>query len=182
LGALLDAHWPGPKAMFVTLVSDIAVAFLTDHPTPESAAHVGEADLGRLLSPARLPRRQTTRAAARPAARRAERTGGPAPRPPWRRRGTRRCRSCGRCWARSASWTPRSRRGCRRIRAAALLAALPGVGIINLTQLLAEVGPILDPGDQCGAGRRRVRRSTGDPVLGQGERRVLSQRGEHPGA
>jgi Transposase len=34
LGALLDAHWPGPKAMFCKLASDIALAFLTDYPTP----------------------------------------------------------------------------------------------------------------------------------------------------
>jgi Transposase len=34
LGALLDANWPGPKAMFCKLASDIALAFLTDYPTP----------------------------------------------------------------------------------------------------------------------------------------------------
>jgi hypothetical protein len=33
LGALLDAYWPGPKAMFCKLASDIALAFLTDYPT-----------------------------------------------------------------------------------------------------------------------------------------------------
>jgi Transposase len=34
LGALLEAHWPGPKAVFFRLASPIALAFLTDYPTP----------------------------------------------------------------------------------------------------------------------------------------------------
>jgi hypothetical protein len=45
LGALLDAHWPGPKVMFCKLASDIALAFLTDYPTPQSAARLGHARL-----------------------------------------------------------------------------------------------------------------------------------------
>jgi transposase len=38
LGALLDAHWPGGKAVFYELDSDIALAFLQRYPTPASAA------------------------------------------------------------------------------------------------------------------------------------------------
>jgi Transposase IS116/IS110/IS902 family len=34
LGALLEAHWPGPKAVFYRLASPIALAFLADYPTP----------------------------------------------------------------------------------------------------------------------------------------------------
>ena len=45
LGALLDASWPGPKAMFCKLASDIALAFLTDYPTPQAAARLGQARL-----------------------------------------------------------------------------------------------------------------------------------------
>jgi hypothetical protein len=45
LGALLDAHWPGPKTMFCKLASDIALAFLTDYPTPQAAARLGQARL-----------------------------------------------------------------------------------------------------------------------------------------
>ena len=45
LGALLDAYWPGPKAMFCKLASDIALAFLTDYPTPQAAARLGQARL-----------------------------------------------------------------------------------------------------------------------------------------
>ncbi|SOD68161.1 Transposase IS116/IS110/IS902 family protein, partial [Streptomyces zhaozhouensis] len=38
LAALLDAHWPGGKAVFGKLDSDIAMAFLEKCPTPASAA------------------------------------------------------------------------------------------------------------------------------------------------
>jgi transposase len=43
LGALLEAHWPGPTAVFFRLASPIALAFLTDYPTPQAAARLGEA-------------------------------------------------------------------------------------------------------------------------------------------
>jgi transposase len=42
LAALLDAHWPGAKAIFADLESKIALEFLTSYPTPASAAHLGE--------------------------------------------------------------------------------------------------------------------------------------------
>ncbi|MFL4902987.1 IS110 family transposase [Streptomyces sp. MMS24-I2-30] len=38
LAALLDEHWPGGKAVFYELDSDIAMAFLERYPTPASAA------------------------------------------------------------------------------------------------------------------------------------------------
>jgi transposase len=38
LAALLDEHWPGGKAVFANLDSDIAVAFLQRYPTPAAAA------------------------------------------------------------------------------------------------------------------------------------------------
>ena len=43
LTAILDTYWPGPKQLFMSLASQIALAFLTDYPTPQSAAHLGEA-------------------------------------------------------------------------------------------------------------------------------------------
>jgi Transposase len=43
LGALLEAYWPGPNAVFFRLASPIALAFLTDYPTPHAAARLGEA-------------------------------------------------------------------------------------------------------------------------------------------
>jgi transposase len=42
LAALLDAHWPGAKAIFADLESRIALEFLTRYPTPTAAAHLGE--------------------------------------------------------------------------------------------------------------------------------------------
>jgi transposase len=42
LAALLDAHWPGAKAVFADVGSPIALEFLTRYPTPASAAGVGE--------------------------------------------------------------------------------------------------------------------------------------------
>lgn len=40
LAALLDMHWPGGKAVFADLDSDIAVAFLERYPTPAAAARL----------------------------------------------------------------------------------------------------------------------------------------------
>ena len=42
LAALLDAYWPGAKAIFANLESRIALEFLTRYPTPAAAAHLGE--------------------------------------------------------------------------------------------------------------------------------------------
>jgi transposase len=42
LGALLDAHWPGGKAIFASLESRIALEFLTRYPTADSAAQLTE--------------------------------------------------------------------------------------------------------------------------------------------
>jgi len=39
---LLDAHWPGAKAIFADVESAIALAFLTRYPTYPSAQHLGE--------------------------------------------------------------------------------------------------------------------------------------------
>jgi transposase len=41
LGALLDAHWPGAKAIFADVESPIALEFLTRYPTARHAQHLG---------------------------------------------------------------------------------------------------------------------------------------------
>ncbi len=41
LAALLDAHWPGAKAIFADVESPISLAFLTRYPTAAAAAHLG---------------------------------------------------------------------------------------------------------------------------------------------
>jgi transposase len=42
LWALLAEHWPGAALVFQKLTSQIALAFLADYPTPQSAALLGE--------------------------------------------------------------------------------------------------------------------------------------------
>jgi len=42
LTALLDAHWPGAKAVFADVESPITLEFLTRYPTPAAAARLGE--------------------------------------------------------------------------------------------------------------------------------------------
>jgi transposase len=41
LSALLDAHWPGAKAIFADVESPIALEFLTRYPTARHATHLG---------------------------------------------------------------------------------------------------------------------------------------------
>lgn len=43
LAATLEAFWPGAKAVFADVESEICLAFLERYPTPESAARLGEA-------------------------------------------------------------------------------------------------------------------------------------------
>jgi len=42
LSALLDAHWPGARAIFADVESPVSLEFLTRYPTPASARHLGE--------------------------------------------------------------------------------------------------------------------------------------------
>jgi transposase len=49
LAATLDAFWPGPKALFKDLVSDISLAFLQRYPTPASAVRLGERRMASFL-------------------------------------------------------------------------------------------------------------------------------------
>src|SRR5260370_83132 len=66
LSALLEAHWPGAKAIFADVESPISLEFLTRYPTPESASHLGEKRMAAFLvkhgycgrrTPAQLPTR-----------------------------------------------------------------------------------------------------------------------------
>jgi transposase len=45
LRALLERHWPGATCVFARLDSDIALAFLTEYPTPTSATRLGPAPM-----------------------------------------------------------------------------------------------------------------------------------------
>ncbi len=66
LWAILAEHWPGAAMVFQKLTSQIALAFLTDYPTPQAAALVGEGRMAQFCrrhsyrggkSPAELVRR-----------------------------------------------------------------------------------------------------------------------------
>jgi transposase len=157
LGALLEAYWPGPKAVFYRLASPIALAFLAEYPTPQAAARLGQARM------ASFCRRHSYRGGKPPAALLARLRSAPtAPVgiPPATlatlvRAQVRLLRSLlGTITDLEAAI--RQRVACHP--RAKLLASLPGVGTINLAQLLAEVGPILDRVDsaeqaaaECGA-------------------------------
>src|SRR5215469_426426 len=49
LSALLDAHWPGARAVFYDVESPISLEFLTRYPTPASARHLGEKRMAAFL-------------------------------------------------------------------------------------------------------------------------------------
>ncbi len=49
LPALLDARWPGAKAIFADVESPISLEFLTRYPTPAAAAHLGEKRMAAFL-------------------------------------------------------------------------------------------------------------------------------------
>jgi transposase len=49
LAALLDAHWPGAKAVFADVESPISLDFLTRYPTPAAARHLGEKRMAAFL-------------------------------------------------------------------------------------------------------------------------------------
>ncbi len=49
LPALLEAHWPGAKAIFADAGSPVSLEFLTRYPTPAAAAHLGEKRMAAFL-------------------------------------------------------------------------------------------------------------------------------------
>lgn len=143
LRALLERHWPGAVAIFARLDSDIALAFLGDYPTPASAAHLGEARMKMFC-------RRHSYSGRRPAAELVERL-----------------RSAPEATGvlRDQALTELVRAQVRHLRClldtiadldraagaallehskASLLAPMPRIGEINLAQIIAEVGPILD--------------------------------------
>jgi transposase len=157
LTATLEAHWPGPRELFRSLASPIALAFLTDYPTPDAARHLGHTRM------AAFCRRHTYRggkSAAELLARLRSAPAAPIGLPPATlsaiigaqvrllRALQKMIADIEQVIADRVATHPRT----------PLLARLPGVGTINLAQLLAEVGPILDRVDsaeqaatECGA-------------------------------
>jgi transposase len=157
LAATLDAHWPGPRDLFCSLASPIALAFLADYPTPQAAARLGEARMGAFC------RRHAYRGDKSPAELLARLRAAPvAPIGlPGATLSAIVATQVDLLRALQAAITDIERVIADRIAAhprARLLENLPGVGTINLAQLLAELGPILDRVDtaeqaatECGA-------------------------------
>jgi transposase len=157
LTATLEAHWPGPRDLFRSLATPIALAFLTDYPTPTAARHLGQARM------AAFCKRHSYRGAKSPAQLLSKLRSAPvAPAGlPDQTLQTIITAQVAILRALQASIADLETAIARRVAdhpRARLLEQLPGVGTINLAQLLAEVGPILDRVDsaeqaatECGA-------------------------------
>lgn len=143
LGALLDAHWPGAKQVFSRLASDIALAFLEAYPTPQAAARLGEARL------AAFCRRHSYRGGRSPAELLARLRAAPTP-PLGLTPETlaelilAQVRLLGTLLATIADLDRALGAGLLGHAKAKLLAPMPRIGEVNLAQIIAEVGPVLD--------------------------------------
>lgn len=143
LTALLAAHWPGAAGVFARLDSDIALDFLERYPTPEHAQRLGEKRMGAFL-------RRSGYSGRRPAAELLERLrAAPAPHggldPDV-------LADCVRVQVRLLRTLLRTILDLERSIEAilpehpmsAVLGGLPRIGRINLAQVIAEVGPIIE--------------------------------------
>jgi len=143
LGSLLELYWPGARYLFAHLHSPVALAFLTRYPTPESAAHLGE---GRMAIFLKREGYSGRRSASELVERLREAPQPISPLDPEilavlveaqvgllrTLRGT---------LADLEAALKVRLAGCEKAR---LLASLPRVGEVNLAQIVAEVGPILE--------------------------------------
>ena len=179
LWAMLGNYWPGPRNLFHSLASQIALAFLTAYPTPQSAARLGEARMAAFL------RRNSYRGGKSPALLLARLRAEPqAPLAlPATTLAAMVSAHVQQLRTLQAAITGIEHLIADRVAAhprARLLRHLPGVGTINLAQLLAEVGPILDRASLRRAGRHRMRHRAGHPRIRQDHRRLLPLGRQHP--
>jgi Transposase/Transposase IS116/IS110/IS902 family len=143
LAALLAQHWPGAAAIFGRLDSEIALAFLDRYPTPQSTARLGESRLAAFLrrhsycgrrSPAELLAR--LRQAPQPVHVLDPELVGELVHAQARLVRTLLQTIADLDRAIAATLDQHTK--------AQLLSRLPRVGTVNLGQLVAEVGPLLD--------------------------------------
>ncbi|RBM22425.1 IS110 family transposase [Streptomyces sp. PT12] len=148
LAALLDEHWPGGKAVFANLDSDIAMAFLERYPTPASAAKLTAGRLeawckhrgysGKKPGSVLIERLRTAPTAA-------SRLGGDVVKQLIRVQvqlvqGIRTTiRTLDKAIAEAAETHPY----------APLFATMPRIGKVNLGQIIGEIGPILERTQTC---------------------------------
>jgi transposase len=143
LNALLGRHWPGATSIFGRLDSEIALAFLDDYPTPASTARLGEARLKMFC------RRHSYCGRRNPAVLLERLRSAPAP---TETISPDVLTELVRAQARLLRSLLRTINDLDRALGAALLehtkaqllAPMPRIGEINLAQIVAEVGPILD--------------------------------------
>jgi transposase len=143
LAALLGRHWPGAVVVFARLDSAIALAFLEDYPTPAAAERLGETRMAMFCrrhsySGRRSPAELVARLRSAPQATE-ELTAATLARLVATQVGVLRTLMDSIAQLERALGS-----GLTDHPKAALLASLPRVGVVNLAQLLAEVGPILD--------------------------------------
>lgn len=148
LAALLDEHWPGGKAVFYELDSDIAMAFLERYPTPASAAKLTagriEAWCKRHGYSGKKPGStliERLRSAPKAASRLSEQVAGQLVRVQVQLvQGIRATlRALDKSIAEAAETHPY----------APLFATMPRIGKVSLGQVIGEIGPILERSQTC---------------------------------
>jgi transposase len=148
LAAQLDAHWPGGKAVFGSLDSDIALEFLDDYPTPQAAAKLTPAKLQAWCKRRGYSGKRTgkelierLRSAPEAASRLGEATVAMLVRVQVQlvRAVRATIRELDREIAKAVETHPY----------APLLAAMPRIGKVNLGQIIGEIGPILERAESC---------------------------------
>jgi Transposase/Transposase IS116/IS110/IS902 family len=143
LAALLGQHWPGAAAIFGRLDSEIALTFLERYPTPQSTARLGEARLEAFLRRhSYCGRRSAGELLAR--LRRAPRPVHALDPEIVAELVLAQARLVRTLLNTIADLDRAIAATLARHTKAQLLRPLPRVGTINLGQLLAEVGPLLD--------------------------------------
>jgi transposase len=143
LWAILAEHWPGAALVFQKLTSQIALAFLADYPTPQSAARLGE---GRMQQ---FCRRHSYRGGKSPAELVSRLRAGPASADPIAEKVLETIvrSSIAQIGLRNAEITGLERQLADALAThpkTALLKTLPRVATVSLAALIAEIGPLLE--------------------------------------
>jgi transposase len=143
LRVLLERHWPGAATIFARLDSPIALAFLADYPTPTAAARLNEARMKMFC-------RRHSYSGRRPATELVARLrSAPAPTgvlgdPTLAELVGAQTRHLGGLLESIADLDRAIGAALLGHAKANLLAAMPRIGEINLAQIIAEIGPILE--------------------------------------